>query len=405
MSSFVTTRWSLIDLVAIGNSPAISDFVKIYQPILRRFLVTTLRQNDHDADDLLQDFLANKLLWGDLAREANQQRGSFRSFLRTALRNFVRDCWRRDHAQKRAADRAIDFDGSFAEEPASPECDTFDNDWARTVISESLTRVRAECERERQPQIWTIFCHRVLLPALTKTDETTYDELTRRCGLESIRETQNALVTAKRKVTRHVRAVVGNYILDADQLDQEVRELQWVLRHSLHTCGPALFDELFSGEVPVPFRDSLQASPESCLSDLFALDVIPSDGEATALENLLAMPMSQLLNDVPQMAWRDRTLRELFHDTAPPLELLQAMKQLGRSYADTGTGDLSNAGATLYFLAIATALARHKQRITTSDDIVLHQGLLLLSRLPWCEEFMSTTINKCLRRLRVNEPV
>ena len=404
MSSFVTTRWSLIDLVAVGDSPAITDFVQIYQPILRRFLITTLRQNDHDADDLLQDFLANKLLWGDLARDANRQRGSFRSFLRTALRNFVRDSWRKDNAQKRAADRAIDLSDSIADEPATPECDTFDNDWARTVILEALTRVRAECEREQQPQIWTVLCHRVLLPALTKTDEVTYDDLTRRCRFESIRETQNALVTAKRKVTRHVRAVVGNYILDENQLDQEVRELQWALRHSLHTCGPGYFDELFAGEVPVPVRACLQSSPESCLSEWFALDVPLFDGEATTLENLLAMPISQLVTDVSQMGWRDRTLRELFHHSAPPLELLQAMKQLGRRYADTGTGDLSSAGATLYFLAIATALARHEQRITSSDDMVLNQGLLLLSRLPWCEEFRSTTINPCLRRLRVNEP-
>ena len=60
-----------------------------YLPALRSHLIHSKRLQGADADDVLQDFVAGKILERDLIAKANQELGKFRTFLLTALDRFL----------------------------------------------------------------------------------------------------------------------------------------------------------------------------------------------------------------------------------------------------------------------------------------------------------------------------
>ena len=65
------TQWSLIDAVAAGDRAALGTFVERYLPAFRNYLVRALRGDRDDVDDLLQQFLQEKLLEQNLARRTS----------------------------------------------------------------------------------------------------------------------------------------------------------------------------------------------------------------------------------------------------------------------------------------------------------------------------------------------
>ncbi|MGH7214464.1 MAG: hypothetical protein ACREIT_06850, partial [Tepidisphaeraceae bacterium] len=91
---FPSTHWSLVDRA--GRAPdgsdrreALANLLHRYLPALRCHLIYTRRLDTQTADDLLQAFLADKILEQNTLRHAEQSRGRFRGFLVTALDHFV----------------------------------------------------------------------------------------------------------------------------------------------------------------------------------------------------------------------------------------------------------------------------------------------------------------------------
>jgi RNA polymerase sigma-70 factor (ECF subfamily) len=102
----ISTRWTLLRQAHEGSLVSSGDarnaLVLRYLPAVRRYVGGIVR-NDADADDLTQDILT-RLLAGDFAG-ADPARGRFRDFLKTAIRNSVRNHWAK---QKRR--RGVDYD-------------------------------------------------------------------------------------------------------------------------------------------------------------------------------------------------------------------------------------------------------------------------------------------------------
>lgn len=95
----IATRWSLVRLAHhAGDRNAIqarNALVLRYSAATRRYLVAFAGE---DADDLAQDMMVH-LLQGGLSG-ADQQRGRFRDYLKTTIRNFVRNHWSRMKRRK-----------------------------------------------------------------------------------------------------------------------------------------------------------------------------------------------------------------------------------------------------------------------------------------------------------------
>src|SRR5262245_43544087 len=100
---FASTRWSLIMAAAQRGSPegeaALASLCALYWYPLYAYARRRLPQAQ-DAQDLTQEFFA-RLLDKDYLRQADRQRGRFRSFLLTAFKHFLTKEHERAYALKR----------------------------------------------------------------------------------------------------------------------------------------------------------------------------------------------------------------------------------------------------------------------------------------------------------------
>jgi RNA polymerase sigma-70 factor (ECF subfamily) len=104
-----------------------------------------------DAKDLTQSFFSH-LLEQDKLSLADRERGRFRTFLLTALKHYLVDQARRQHALKRGGGRLFepletsDGEERYQFEPADPTSPDvlYDRGWARAVLAQALSHLREE---------------------------------------------------------------------------------------------------------------------------------------------------------------------------------------------------------------------------------------------------------------------
>jgi RNA polymerase sigma-70 factor (ECF subfamily) len=111
-------------------------------------------QSAHDAEDSIQSFFSDLLERGAI-RRADPKRGRFRTFLLTALTNFMHNAHDRAHATRRGgtAERlSLDSADAMAAltqievDDLTPD-QAFDRSWAWAVLDRALRRLRTEQER------------------------------------------------------------------------------------------------------------------------------------------------------------------------------------------------------------------------------------------------------------------
>lgn len=231
---FPTTSWSLVALAATDGPQAERDALNRllvrYLPALRAHLICSKRMTPDAADDLLQDFVAAKVLGRDLIAQADQQLGKFRTFLLVSLDRYWLNQVRDRGARKRRADFAEAL-GDHADRLATTplEADAFHTAWARDLLTQTLEQMRAECEASHRRDLWEVFECRVLEPAFRGSEPIAYDALVERFGFRSPSQASNTLATAKRTFARLLRSAVAQYAGSDDQIEEELNDLRKVL--------------------------------------------------------------------------------------------------------------------------------------------------------------------------------
>ena len=232
--AFPTTRWSWIQEArqedAAGERRWMDRLLRCYLPALRAHLISRWSLRPEQADDLLQDFITNRVLEHDLLAAADERRGKFRTLLLTSLDRYAISRRRHDEAGKRAGGRTVPLENAAADPTPDrhtpAESSSFDIVWVRQVLKETLARMKRQCRMGRHAQLWTVFEQRILRPMLEEAEPTDYEELARMLGLRSASQARNTLTTAKRMFVRVLRTVVGEYTLDDTQIAGEIRELR-----------------------------------------------------------------------------------------------------------------------------------------------------------------------------------
>jgi len=150
-AEFPSTIWSLVlkSGTGPGRSAALEDLCRAYWPPLYSFL-RRKGHSQHDAEDLVQGFLARLLAREDLG-DVSPEKGRFRTFLLTALRNFTIKQALYEKALKRGGGQAlIPFNAEEAERlygedlcANSPEA-AFDRRFALAVFARAFTTLRQE---------------------------------------------------------------------------------------------------------------------------------------------------------------------------------------------------------------------------------------------------------------------
>lgn len=234
---FPTTHWSVVQRAGHPSSEsghdALTQLLQRYLPALQAYLTRVKRLPTSEAEDLLQQFVLEKVVRDQLITHADEFRGRFRTFLLTVLDRFVISQHRRASARKRQPDGGVQSLSHAAEPGAAgaggdPSA-TFEVAWARQVLSETLKRMEAQCHDSGRDHLWSLFQARVLGPVFEQTEPEPYEVLIDRYGFTSPTQAANYLITAKRMFARHLREVVGEYARDEQEIEEELSDLRQIL--------------------------------------------------------------------------------------------------------------------------------------------------------------------------------
>src|ERR1041385_7800959 len=161
---FATTHWSMVvragDVFSEQAAVALEQLCQTYWSPLYAYV----RRRGHDADsarELTQSFFA-QLIEKRRLTHADRERGRFRTFLLSAMENFLRNEHDRAQALKRGGGReVISLDQQEAEEHVlhaaakslTPER-LFEKRWASRLIELVLERLRAEFVADGQAELF-----------------------------------------------------------------------------------------------------------------------------------------------------------------------------------------------------------------------------------------------------------
>lgn len=145
---FPQTRWDLV--FASRDLQSLSRLVELYwKPVY--FFVRLQGFDNETAKDIVQEFLTT-LLERDAFSKADPARGRFRTFLLTALSNFLKDWSKAASRQKRGGgERVFSLDFTRGEEEfarevtagASPEM-VMNRTWAHTLLEQALKALKGD---------------------------------------------------------------------------------------------------------------------------------------------------------------------------------------------------------------------------------------------------------------------
>jgi RNA polymerase sigma-70 factor (ECF subfamily) len=229
LHGFKSTHWSQVLRAGNGQSPeshaALEELCRAYWPPLYFYLRRDGR-TPYEAEDLTQGFFARLLERNDLAR-ADPQRGRFRSFLLIALKHFVINEWRHEHARKRGGDfRIVSLDeqtpeGRYLAQPAdnvTPDV-LFNKQWALTVLAQVMERLRQEYADSGKAELFD-----ELKSFLAEKEGTPHAEIAAKYGMS-----QSGIGVAIHRL-RHryaalLREEIAQTVNDPAEIDDEIRHL------------------------------------------------------------------------------------------------------------------------------------------------------------------------------------
>jgi RNA polymerase sigma-70 factor (ECF subfamily) len=151
---FATTQWSIVLKVGDPGSGVARDalarlcesyWYPLYSYVRRRV------ENVHEAQDLTQAFFSH-LLEHHAIVKADRDRGRFRAFLLTALKNFLANEWDKARAEKRGGGRAVlplDFEAGESQLAREPVHELtaeklYERRWVLTMLRQVLETLQSE---------------------------------------------------------------------------------------------------------------------------------------------------------------------------------------------------------------------------------------------------------------------
>jgi RNA polymerase sigma-70 factor (ECF subfamily) len=229
--AFPTTQWSLVVFAGAGSG---SQAHAAFESLCRQYwypLYTFIRRQGrthHEAEDCTQEFLA-RLLASDWVARARPERGRFRTFLLTSLRNFLTDEWQRGQAAKRGGDRAhlpLEFGTAgerFVREPADPGLtpeQAFDRSWAQDTIGHAIDGLRDEYGKNGRGALFA-----ALEPLVwDSSNSPSHAALAERLGMNANSFTVG-LRRLRQRLGERLREEVAQIVADDAEVDAELRYL------------------------------------------------------------------------------------------------------------------------------------------------------------------------------------
>lgn len=228
---FPATHWSVVMSAKAESVTALSTLLQAYRKPLLGWVRSQLRGQgspDSDAEDIVQGCMED-LIRRNFLKNVAREKGRFRTFLLSCLKNYLRDEHGRRTAEKRGgAMRLESLDQTGADglpvylPPASvagPDRE-YDRAWAQAVLANALGRLAGECAAQGNGKLY-----QALEPSVFR-DETgaPYREIGLALGM-----TEKAVKTAAHRIRGRLKELVRDEILQTvankEDWEQEIRYL------------------------------------------------------------------------------------------------------------------------------------------------------------------------------------
>ena len=227
---FATTRWSIVLAAGRAASP---ESVGALQSLCQTYwfpVYNYVRRHEasaHDAQDLTQGFFAY-LLDKEALAKADPDRGRFRAFLLTALKNFLANERAKARAEKRGGGQpalSLDFDSGESRYKIEPFHDMtpdnlFERRWALALLSQVLESLRAELA-EAGKQVHFDQLKGALVGEMAIAD---YEQAGQALGITA-EAAKQASYRMRKRYRELFRAEVARTVADESEVEQEIRRM------------------------------------------------------------------------------------------------------------------------------------------------------------------------------------
>ena len=210
--TFEPTRWSVVLKAQAPADPKYleswNELVTLYWRPVYRSIRFRWNKPVEEAKDLTQGFFAT-MFDGGMAGYS-PDRGRFRTFLRAALDNFLKNA-KRDAARLKRAGAPVEL---VDDRVVAPTEDLFEREWRRTIFERALDELAKE-----RAEIYECFRRAFLDPS-----RPTYQEVAKATGLKET-DVTNHLHAAKIRMREIVRRLVRESCEGESEFEDEMREL------------------------------------------------------------------------------------------------------------------------------------------------------------------------------------
>lgn len=232
--SFPETRWSLVLAAGGGDDvhrrEALAEICRLYWYPL--YVYARRRgYTPEDAQDITQSFFAQLFELKVIERLGGGEKGRLRSYLLTAIQNWMTKDYRKKVALKRGAGTVFSLDAMDAEdryrlEPSHGETPEYlyERRWALMVLDQALARLRADYETAGKGDLAA-----VLIPMLSRGEaKVPMAEVAARAGV-----TEGHARVLLFRLRKHFRAalceVISQTVESEAEVAEELRQLQAIL--------------------------------------------------------------------------------------------------------------------------------------------------------------------------------
>jgi RNA polymerase sigma-70 factor (ECF subfamily) len=228
-SAFPETPWSLIVNAHQDDEQTrqarLNRLFTVYWRPMYKYVRIKWGKTNEETKDLIQGFCI-KILEGGLVQKYESEKSRFRTFVRAALDNFVRNENRDLNRLKRGGRNrflSLEWDESAIEKnladggALAPE-ESFDKEWNRALIESAVERIEKKFSGEKQVYL-NVF--RDFESDLQAERRPAYDILATRHGITKV-EVSNHLQAVKRALRQEVIDLVRETVADEESLHLEL---------------------------------------------------------------------------------------------------------------------------------------------------------------------------------------
>jgi DNA-directed RNA polymerase specialized sigma24 family protein len=361
---------------------AIAHLIAIYRPFVVAVVARHIRAFDR-AEDIAHDFIESTMLSGRIFKSwIRKPNGRFRYYLRTSIRNFCNTTLKkstREPTSELWADQTSLVDANLPSEFESDE----DIVWARSLFTQTLVEMKAECENKDQLEIWRQFFERVLSPLFLDVKSPTQS-----AERNERQKNINLLMTARRKFQRIFKSVVqrseivGPRVGESDLFDLMCRSPVDPKLVTLLTQG-----QFYDDEINRIFMSS-SVYPENI--NLHAIRLIESEDQRRWID-LLDRPPESIIDsnakeDDSSSHFLRTTIGELLFEAPLPkhVEPLEKLRRTARNLATEGTTPAQRLSYfVLYTHLICKLIVSADSRSTRLNTYQLKHNIDQCLQLDW----------------------